>query len=620
MTDPRGRPLGVFGADVADGPDVPRWSPPPGSGATTFRGRGLVNLQNGFLRCVRCIGVIDARGRLPAAGPGQGRTRADRFADGDYDLDTGACRSNLEGGRALLETYFPVGALDASRGVAKAPDAIVDTRSAPPGVPLTYVYELPIARRALAVPRRSAAPLPCVPAVPRPGVRGVRGADGREGGATERAAGGPGDAEAPRRRRARAGGGADRVSAWPEVVWSAPALRELDGRARGEIAAAGRSVCSRAAGGVPRRGARGRRSSPWWAGSSKFAGGARGLVLREARAGETFGEEAIVAARACSGGGTRSRSSGSTVAAIPGSLLRGCSRAERAAAPRASELAMRRAAARERLRSSAARAGVLRRGPRPPPRRARARSPRAGRSALPGGGRRRSRLRRRRGARAGDRTRPRGWRRAPGASRRGGRVRGRGRPRAAPCAPRRRSRRGHRGCSRSPRRRCASSSRRAPRLRRGAAGAREVRDSRRASPSGAVHKARAAFSATYTASRSRARSSSSTRPLASDAGTAPGAAPAPTTTASPDSCDAATWSPSARTRPTPRARFSWRRAASIARSPCASPRVRRGPSRVELAAKSPSAPSSAPGAARARRRVRGKRSRWRRARGAAAWR
>jgi hypothetical protein len=141
VRDRRGRPLGVFGADVADGPDVPRWSPPPGGGATSFRGQGLVNLQNGFFRCVRCIGVIDARGACQP-GPGQGVTRADRFADGVYDLDTGRCESNLDGTAALFETYFPVGALDASRGVVRAPDAILDTRSAPPGVPLTYTYAL----------------------------------------------------------------------------------------------------------------------------------------------------------------------------------------------------------------------------------------------------------------------------------------------------------------------------------------------------------------------------------------------------------------------------------------------------------------------------------------------
>ena len=144
--DGQGRPLGVFGADVVDGPDVPAWSPNPTFGGTTFRGKGLVNLQNGFLRCVRCIGVIDAAGHCQA-GPGQGRTRADRFADGDYDIDTGECRSNLGGANALFETYFPVGALDAERGVLKAPDAILDTRSAPPGVTLRYTYELDAAGR-----------------------------------------------------------------------------------------------------------------------------------------------------------------------------------------------------------------------------------------------------------------------------------------------------------------------------------------------------------------------------------------------------------------------------------------------------------------------------------------
>src|SRR5207253_6602226 len=76
------------------------------------------------------------------AGSGQGRTRADRFDDGIYDIDTGECRSNLVGQNAFFETYFPVGALDADRGVAKAPDAIIDTRSSPPGVTLRYTYEL----------------------------------------------------------------------------------------------------------------------------------------------------------------------------------------------------------------------------------------------------------------------------------------------------------------------------------------------------------------------------------------------------------------------------------------------------------------------------------------------
>jgi hypothetical protein len=139
--DAEGRPLGVFGADVADGPDAPRWDPPPDLGGTRFRGRGLVNFQNGFLRCVRCIGRIDAAGNCQALA-GQESTRAGRFADGDYDLDTGACGSNLTGRAALFETYFPIGALDASRGVAKAPDAIIDTRSLAPKTPVTYVYVL----------------------------------------------------------------------------------------------------------------------------------------------------------------------------------------------------------------------------------------------------------------------------------------------------------------------------------------------------------------------------------------------------------------------------------------------------------------------------------------------
>jgi hypothetical protein len=141
IPDGRGRPQGLFGAEVIDGPDVPAWSPDPRLGGTLFTGSGLINLQNGFQRCVRCLGSIDASGQCQP-GPEQGRTRADRFADGAYDPDTGECRSNLAGEQALFETYFPVGALDADRGILKAPDAIVDTRSAPPGVPLTYRYSL----------------------------------------------------------------------------------------------------------------------------------------------------------------------------------------------------------------------------------------------------------------------------------------------------------------------------------------------------------------------------------------------------------------------------------------------------------------------------------------------
>lgn len=141
VRDNKGRPLGVFGADVVDGPDLPLWEPNPTFGGTTFRGRGLINFQNGFLRCVRCIGRIDATGKCQAL-PGQGRTRADRFDDGAYDIDTGECRSNLQGTNAFFETYFPVGALDADRGVLKAPDAILDQRSAAPGVTLRYTYEI----------------------------------------------------------------------------------------------------------------------------------------------------------------------------------------------------------------------------------------------------------------------------------------------------------------------------------------------------------------------------------------------------------------------------------------------------------------------------------------------
>lgn len=138
--DALGRPEGLFGADVRDGPDVPQWSPPVELGGDRFRGKGLINFQNGFLRCVRCIGVVGPDGECQDFGS---RHRAERFADGDYDIDTGECRSNLFGDAALIETYFPVGSLDADRGLPKGPDAIIDTRSLTPGRRVEYTYVLP---------------------------------------------------------------------------------------------------------------------------------------------------------------------------------------------------------------------------------------------------------------------------------------------------------------------------------------------------------------------------------------------------------------------------------------------------------------------------------------------
>lgn len=149
FTDALGRPLGVFGADIRDGPDVPRWR----RRGDEFVGGGLINLQNGFLRCVRCIGEIDARGECQP-GPGQGLHRADKFADGVYDLDTGECTSNLVGEAKFLETYFPVGALDATRGVVRGPDAIIDERSAVAGEPQRYRYELRVPSGPLTVEAR----------------------------------------------------------------------------------------------------------------------------------------------------------------------------------------------------------------------------------------------------------------------------------------------------------------------------------------------------------------------------------------------------------------------------------------------------------------------------------
>jgi hypothetical protein len=138
--DGQGRPLGLFGADVLDGPDVPAWKRE--AGVDRWVGRGLINLQNGFLRCVRCR-LEPVNGRCEGS---PGGFRASRFEDGVYDLDTGRCESNLSVSQSLFEVYFPVGALDAQRGIVKGPDAIIDTRSLQPGLPRRYTYDLPLGR------------------------------------------------------------------------------------------------------------------------------------------------------------------------------------------------------------------------------------------------------------------------------------------------------------------------------------------------------------------------------------------------------------------------------------------------------------------------------------------
>ena len=141
------------------------------------------------------------------------------------------------------------------------------------------------------------------------------------------------------------------MSGWPSVVWSAPALRDLDGRARAEIAAAGALRNVRALQPAYRDGDLAEAFFAVVDGIIEVRGAA-GRVLREARAGETFGEEAFVGASVLRRGDAIAVRR-ATVAAIPGALLRRV--LERGASRSAArvERVMRRAAARERLRSSA---------------------------------------------------------------------------------------------------------------------------------------------------------------------------------------------------------------------------------------------------------------------------
>ena len=171
--DGRGRPLGLFGADVATVPTCRAGSPPPNSAARASAAGAWSTSRTAFCAACAASARSMARGRCQPL-PGQDRARADRFADGDYDPDTGECRSNLSGRNALFETYFPVGALDATRGIAKAPDAIIDTRSLPPERADPLHLRAADARARRAVSRRGAAVVPRVPAVPGARVRRLR--------------------------------------------------------------------------------------------------------------------------------------------------------------------------------------------------------------------------------------------------------------------------------------------------------------------------------------------------------------------------------------------------------------------------------------------------------------
>ncbi len=626
LTDGKGRPLGMFGADVRDGPDVPLWDPPPALGGTRFRGRGLVNFQNGFLRCVRCIGEIAADGSCKAL-PGQERLRADRFDDGDYDLDTGECRSNLSGENALFETYFPVGALDASRGVLKGPDAIIDTRSLPPGVPITVHVRARRGRPRRSVPRRGAAPLPRVPAVPRERLHRLRARASPQGPQAERAARHGRHAEAARDRGGGPRDGGDpvteptvargarspkQVERWPAIVEGAAVLRGLDDRARREIAEAGALLHLEAGEAVYRAGDSGDSFYVVAEGHVALRAVKRGddveSDLRTAEPGASFGEESTIgsARRATAIATTRA-----VVAEIPVHVFRrAAGRAGKAEMAERIERALSRTATRDLLRTLALTRDL----------------PEASIDALLDAVAHRSAARgeilHEQGSAAGE-----VWLLADGLvqiqTEEDGRLHVRAYlsrgdffgdvevlegTRAAPPP----SRAAPRGSFRSRQRRSAPSPSATPNCPLLCAASKAPRTNASAPSSAAPPTRRNTSSATSTGSRSPARSSSSICPRACAAVTARGRVR--TSTASRASCGAATRSsPACATRPTPRRACSSPTPASTARTPRASWTARPARSAAIPRARSSSATPSAPGAARVRRRARGTTSRWPRA-------
>lgn len=138
--DAAGRPVGLFGAVLRDGPDRQDWRP---AGPQVFAGRGLVNLQNGYLRCVVCDGAPpDPDGFCRDAGG----DRYGRARDGAFDVESGACtdpQTGLPG--HLIETFFPISGLRPQVGVVRAHDGLLGDRALLPFTPRTYQHELPAA-------------------------------------------------------------------------------------------------------------------------------------------------------------------------------------------------------------------------------------------------------------------------------------------------------------------------------------------------------------------------------------------------------------------------------------------------------------------------------------------
>src|SRR5262249_15197309 len=144
------------------------------------------------------------------------------------------------------------------------------------------------------------------------------------------AAGRTGDVRAqspgrPRRRDLQRAERARLMAAWPEVVWDAPVLRALDPRARSEIQASGR-VRSLSAGEVLYRA--GDPADALFvvaAGACTLHGVRRGEVqptlIRRARSGETFGEDATAFAFSTRQLEARSETS-TTVAEVPAVVLK----------------------------------------------------------------------------------------------------------------------------------------------------------------------------------------------------------------------------------------------------------------------------------------------------------
>jgi hypothetical protein len=141
VTDGKGRPLGMFGADVRDGPDLPLWDPPPALGGSRFRAAASSTSRTASSAASAASArsrPTDRAGRCPDR---RGSARTASTTATTTSTPASADRTS----RASAPSSRPTSpSARSTRGAACSRGRTRSSTPArcPPGVPITYTYEL----------------------------------------------------------------------------------------------------------------------------------------------------------------------------------------------------------------------------------------------------------------------------------------------------------------------------------------------------------------------------------------------------------------------------------------------------------------------------------------------